>query len=91
MHDQCGGENDHDAFDHRREVFGLVMSERMAVVRRAFSVADGEPRQHCGRNVHQAFHSIGEQGDRVGQCPGAELQRQDQQRHDNGATGDLTG
>ena len=81
--DREAREHEHGALGERREVLGLAVAERMAVVRRAPRDADGEERQQRGDDVGARMDRLGDEREAVGEQPDDELRRDERDRRDD--------
>ena len=78
--DQQRCDDDQHAFEHGREILGLVVAERVILVGRRVADADRPEGGGGGDHVDGQFQRVGIKRDRAGHLPGQELQAE----HDEG-------
>ena len=74
MEDRDGGDHNQNTFDHRRDIFRLVVSERMVFVWRRRAEADGDLGRDRRGDVYRTFESVRIKRDTTGQDEGGVFQ-----------------
>ena len=80
--------HDQHAFQHRREIFGLVVAERVILVGRLVADADRPEGRQRGDHVDDRFQRVGIERHRAGQPPCEQLQAEHDEGNDDRPEGE---